>query len=102
MISIFKGDDTAAFGGLLLRIRLKTDLSDIVITKAKVGINSNTCHGIVKEYPNPTFPLDVNLTTPETALLQPVNNCYLAVWDSESRKRTATGTITFDAQGFRV
>lgn len=106
-IGIYKGDDTAAFGGLLVRIHLilPPELENIPITKAVVSINVD-CNlinnDITKVYENPTFPLDINLNSTETKKLQSKNHLYLAVWDELGRKRTATGSLDFDSYGCKV
>lgn len=104
MFPIYKGDDTSAFGGLLMRINLRTS-EPLTITKAAVSINVEddfAGNSITKYYENPTWPLDVNLDSVETRKLRPINHAYLAVWDEFGRKRTPKGHLTFDAQGRRV
>ena len=106
-VALYKGDNTAAFGGLFIRINLHLPpaLEDIVITKAVVSINVDSeivSNSISKTFSNPTFPLDINLDSTETKKLRPINHVYLAVWDSDNRKRTATGSFSFDALGQKV
>ena len=104
-ISIYKKDDTAAFGGILIRIYLHFPDSEVVITKAAVSINFGLGIGvesITKNFTNPTSPIDINLTGEETKKLQPINEVYVAAWDANGLKRTATGHITFNALGQRV
>lgn len=102
---VYKRDDTAAFGGILVRIYIHPDEPGVIITKAAVSINYGKGFGadsITKEYENPTFPLDINLDREETQKLQPVNELYLACWDQYGLKKTATGHLTFTAEGQKV
>lgn len=89
--SIYKGDDTSAFGNRFLEINIK-NINDLVISKAVFK-----CGSIRKVFDNPQFPLCVNLTEAETKMLQPTNYCYLALFDEQGRKKTCEGTIRIDA-----
>lgn len=95
---IFQGDNTAAFGGNFLIIRITTPSGIIpTISKSELKIGC-----IYKTFINPTFPLIVNLSENETEKLQASNTAYLAVWDNEGRKKTCVGKITFNATARRV
>ena len=97
-MTIYQGDNTAAFGGSFLTISISTESEIVpVIKKAELKIGS-----ICKIFENPIFPLKVNLTEEETLKLQAVNTAYLAVWDNEDRKKTCQGKITFKMEPRRV
>ena len=89
---IFQGDDTSAFGGVLLRINLYNPL-DYPIKKAIF-----VCGCIIKEFDNPTFPIDINFNNEETEKLRSVNQCFLIVYDMQGKQKTCRGTITIKAQ----
>lgn len=98
-MAIYQGDNTAAFGGNFLTIRLVLpegqEMPPISKVELKIGC-------ICKTFENPVFPLTVNLTEEETLKLQAVNTAYLAVWDNEDRKKTCQGKITFKTEPRRV
>lgn len=97
-MTIFQGDNTAAFGANFLTINIAVEEGEIpTITRAELKIGC-----ILKSFSNPTFPLTINLSEAETSKLQSQNTAYLAVWDSEGRKKTCTGKITFSTQARRV
>lgn len=97
-MTIYQGDNTAAFGGSFLTINVSTESEVMpIITKAELKIGS-----ICKTFENPTFPLKVNLTEEETLKLQAINTAYLAVWDNENRKKTCQEKITFKTEPRRV
>lgn len=91
-IDVFKNDDSNSFGRCLARIRLK-DFENIVITKAVIS-----CGNIVKEYPNPIFPLDVNLSSSETRKLNYNNYLYISIFDYLGRKHTFTKSFCINAK----
>lgn len=92
-MTLFRGDDTDAFGNKFITITLATPIS-VTITKAIFQ-----CGIIEKEFINPTFPLEVELTAAETKTLGLQNKCYLAVWDEDDKKRTCEGFLTFSTKG---
>lgn len=97
-MTIFQGDNTAAFGGNFLTINLSYSgeiLPTISRAELKIGC-------ICKSFQNPTFPITINLNEDESAKLQAQNTAYLAVWDAEGRKKTCVGSITFNTQSRRV
>ena len=97
-MTIFKGDNTAAFGGNLLTISINSEIEPVpTITRAELKIGC-----ICKNFINPTFPLTINLTEEETSKLSATNTAYLAVWDSQNRKRTCMGSLTFNISARRV
>lgn len=88
---MYKGDNTQAFGGSFLLINLTNETGQS-ISKAVWK-----CGAVIKEFKNPVFPLEVNLTSEESRKLAPTNVCYLAVWDMEGRKKTCEGKLVFTA-----
>ena len=92
MTTLFRGDDTDAFGNSFITINLATSISG-TISKAIFQ-----CGNIVKTFENPIFPITVNLTSTETATLEATNKCYLAVWDEDNKKRTCEGILVFNTQ----
>ncbi len=92
------GDNTGAFGGNFLTINLKNETgTPLVVSKAVFA-----CGPVRIEFENPEFPLVVNLNEAQTAQLSCCNTVYLAVWDSEGRKRTCSGSINFKTQPRKV
>ena len=87
--SIYRGDDTGAFGQTFLTIKAVIP-EGWVITKAvwKAG-------EITKEFQNPIFPISLNLSREETHKLKNINICYLAVYDQDELKQTCEGSLTF-------
>lgn len=98
-MTIYQGDNTAAFGGNFLTINIRVPEGQEVptITRAELKIGC-----ICKNFNNPTFPMTINLTEEETVKLQAQNSAYLAVWDAEGRKKTCQGTISFPTNARRV
>ena len=98
MANIYQGDNTGAFGESFLTINLVTEIEPVpVISKAVLKIG-----GICKTFDNPSFPLVVNFSSEETAKMGSVNAAFLAVWDSEGRKRTCEGSLSFKTNGRKV
>lgn len=95
-MSLYKGDNTEAFGGNLLKINLIDD-NGYEITKAEIRIGS-----ILKTIENPIFPLNINLSEEESDILDYTNDVYVALYDSQGRKKTVEGTLRFKAQKRRV
>lgn len=90
--TIFKGDDTGAFGNNFITIYLDNP-QNYVISKAIF-----VCGCIEKEIKNPDFPLEINLTSQQTEQLRATNVCYLVVYDEQGRQATCQGTLGFNAQ----
>ena len=87
---IRKGDDTNAFDFSFLTVNLKNS-EQYTITKAEIRIGILT-----KTIENPVFPLDIALSREETMSLSTCgNDCYMAVYDTEGRKYTCDGSLTF-------
>lgn len=90
---IFKGDDTSAFGTTFISI--EADIPEgYVVSKAKVKV-TNLPDFI---YENPTFPIEVNLTSAQTRALSTQNEAYLIVYDEWGRKKTCQGVLRFIAK----
>ena len=97
MTSIYRGDNTGAFGNDFLRIYLKAP-AKLIITKAVVQINNT----IDKIFEYPKFPLRVNFTGEETNYLEQQNTCRMALWDEYGRRRTAEGKFNFYVKENRI
>lgn len=88
---IRQGDDTDAFGSKFLKIVLK-DAENYTITKAEVRIGV-----LIKTFDNPVFPLEISLNREETSMLSTCgNDCYMAIYDTENKKKTLNGTLRFN------
>lgn len=94
-MTIFKGDNTAAFGGNFLTIELENPLG-YSISKAEFVVN-NRCPKI-PPFENPEFPLIVNFNSQQSAQLKPNNVGQLVVWDEQGRQKTCQGKVIFTAQ----
>lgn len=90
--TIYKGDDTGAFGNTFIIINLDNPLG-YTVSKAIF-----VCGCIIKIFNNPVFPLPINLSSEETEKLRSSNVCYLIVYDGQGRQKTCKGTLTFNAQ----
>ena len=87
--SIYKGDDTSAFGMNYITVEIDNPYK-IPVSKVEF-----VCGCIVKPYPNPEFPLKINFNPKETAKLNYVNTGYLIAYDSKNRPTTCKGSVTF-------
>lgn len=91
-MAIHKGDDTDAFGFSFLTINLENP-DNYTILKAEVRIGV-----IIKTFNNPVFPLEISLNKAETEQLNEYNNkCYMAIYDTDNKKYTCEGTLSFKA-----
>lgn len=98
MANIYQGDNTGAFGEVFLTINLITNIEPApVISKAVLKIG-----GVCRTFVNPVFPLTINFNSDETAKMSSSNTAYLAVWDSEGRKRTCEGSLSFKTNERKV
>lgn len=93
MATIYKGDDSAAFGGNFITIKANNIPEGFEVTKAKFKCGNLP----VMTFENPVFPIVVNLKPVQTRQLGQQNTCYLAVYDNEGRKLTCKGKVTFVA-----
>ena len=89
-MTIFRGDNTGAFGQSFLSINA-TLPNGYEVSKADFK-----CGKIFFEFTNPTFPISITLTESQTSQLSSLNNCYLAVYDTSGRKQTCTGTLQIE------
>lgn len=92
-MTIYKGDDTSAFGNSFLEIKIKNPY-EFVISKAIFLCG----HNIKKEFENPQFPLIVNFDSSETKQLCINNECYLVVFDELGRQKTCKGSYNIKAK----
>ena len=95
MNSIYKGDNTAAFGNNFITIELDNPLG-YEISKAQFVVNGGCPY--IAPIENPDFPLLINFSSEQTAKLRASNVGQLVVWDSQGRQKTCQGQIVFSAQ----
>ena len=100
MASIFKGDDTRAFGGNFINIKVNNpDLYKI--TKLVFVVNGGT---ITKTFTDEDFfqteetTLTVNFSSEETARLTNVNVGNLLAYDENGYQATCIQSVQFNAQ----
>ena len=93
MAVIWKNDDTGAFGNNLLTVKANIP-SGYTVSLAKIKIGNLP----VMSFPNPVFPLSINLTPAQTRQLQQQNTVYMSVYDDEGRKATCRGSVSFVAK----
>lgn len=94
--TVFKSDDTGAFGIDFITINFKNPLGYIV-TKAEFMVVNNP-NLPNKEFDNPVFPLRINFDRTETAKFLNVNICRLRVYDENGLRKTCKNTLTFYAE----
>ena len=81
---LVRTDDTGAFGqDELLRINFSVPEGQTV-NKAILYCGEN----LKLEFPEPTSPIRVNLTSEQTAILKDNNCCNLVLYDGENRQLT--------------
>ena len=93
----FKDDDFGAFDQKGLIIDAVNIPEGFVISKAELRVGP-----VVETYENPVFPIEWTPDAETTELLDYANECYLAVYDSEGRKRTCQGHFTFIVRDKKV
>lgn len=86
MATVYKGDDTSAFGNNLIRIELKGAEG---YTISKVIFQ---CGTVQKIFNRPQFPILIDFTSEESSQLYEDAECYLQVFDEKGRRQTC-GTI---------
>ena len=92
MVSIYKGDDTNAFGQHFIKVNMK-NAENYTITKCIFQ-----CGPIQKIYKNPTFPFYIDFTKEETKKLYQNSECYLQVYDAQGLCLTCNGSLKFVAK----
>lgn len=98
--AIFKGDDTAAFGGTFLTIKVSNP-ELYPISKILFVVNGGA---IKKEFTDADMfqveetILTVNFDSKETAILQPNNIGNLVVYDEYGKQETCKEYVQFQAQ----
>ena len=86
----YRGDDFDAFDQEWAEIELDIPEEwDISRAEFKVG------NLPVMVFTEPTFPMNVNLASYQTAGLKDVSTCYIALYDRQGRKQTLNGSWTF-------
>ena len=86
----YRGDDFDAFDQEWAEIELDIPEEwDISRAEFKVG------NLPVMVFPEPTFPMSVNLASYQTVGLKDVSTCYIALYDRQGRKQTLNGSWTF-------
>ena len=100
--TIFKGDNTAAFGNNFITINVKNSQ---LYPISKIEFVTNSGMGIpVKPFTDPNnfqtenIQLVVNYSSEETAKLRDTNTGNLIVYDIEGRQTTCQQTLTFYAK----
>ena len=94
MVTIYKGDDTNAFGNNLIQINL--DGAD-GLTISKVIFQ---CGTLQKTYVRPKFPIFIDFSSDETKRLDEDSVCYLQVFDEKGRRQTCETTLSFKAKSY--
>lgn len=99
-MSIFKGDDTSAFGGTFINIKVRNpDLYPI--SKILFVVNSGV---IVKKFTDDEnfqraeTDLTVNFDSKETQMLYLINVGNLVVYDKDGKQETCQEYVQFNAQ----
>jgi hypothetical protein len=90
---IFRGDSTDSFGQNWLIIEAEIP-EDWVVSMAEFKVG-NLPAMIFEE---PEFPMSVNLSSAQTALLKDTNSCYLSLFDENGLKQTCEGTFIFETR----
>ena len=97
MTTIYKGDDTNAFGQNFIKINRPQNSDGYTISKVVFQ-----CGPIQKVYVRPTFPIYVNFSSEESKRLPSVAECYMQVFDEKGLRTTCNGTLTFTAKAQAV
>ena len=92
MTTIYKGDDTNAFGENFIKIDVKND-AGYTISKCIFQ-----CGPIQKVYVRPQFPIYVNFSHVESERLYQQSECFLQIFDEKGLRKTCKGSLTFTAQ----
>ena len=91
-MAITQGDATGSFGNTWLTVNLTEIPTGYSISKIKIIFGA-----VDKDFQNPEFPLAVNLTSAETAVLRCGRNTgYCIAYDQEGRPYTCQGSFSDD------
>ena len=91
-VVIRRKDDTDAFGMDFLTINVELPTGWVVSAAEFV------CRDIKKRFENPVFPIDVALSSEETAMLEYKNEGNLILYDENGKKFTCDGEAIFYAE----
>lgn len=89
MATIYKGDDTDAFGKNLITINLN-GADGLTISKIIFQ-----CGEIQKSFIRPKFPITIDFSSDESIRLDEDSVCYLQVFDEKGRRQTCSTTLAF-------
>ena len=89
MTTIYKGDDTNAFGKNLIRIELN-GVDGLIISKVIFQ-----CGDVQKVFVRPEFPIYIAFSSNESSQLYADSICYLQIFDEKGRRHTCQSTFTF-------
>jgi hypothetical protein len=90
---MYRHDNLQAFDGAPIEVEFDTEGKEV--SRALFVINDGA---IVKEYQNPTSPINVELDETDTGKLQHDNVGKLILFDSQGRKMTCDGELRFVAE----
>lgn len=91
--TIFKGDDSDAFGRNLIRVNAPKGIEEGLISKC---IFQCGCYQQVID--TPTFPFYLNIPSEGSKKLSYANECYLQLFDKEGKRITLKGNLTILAE----
>lgn len=86
----YKGDDFDAFDNDGIKVDLIYKPDTLIISRAELRVGK-----VLVSIDNPEFPIVWSPSSEVTEQLDYANECYLAVYDDEGRKRTCQGSFTF-------
>ena len=87
--ALYRGDDSGAFGQQLLKVEVNNP-HELIISRLDIKIGDT----IVIPVNNPTFPLFINLTAQQTAILKDSNKITFACYDQFGLKKTCKGYVS--------
>lgn len=93
MGKLFRCDDTDAFNQNWLTIEADYP-QDWIVSMAEFKVSNLPS----MFFEDPEFPLMINLSSAQTALLKDTNSCYLTLYDTEGRRQTCEGTFIFETR----
>ncbi len=92
MTTIYKGDDTNAFGENFIKIDVQ-NTAGYTISKCIFQ-----CGPIQKVFVRPQFPIYVNFSHVESERLYQQSECFLQIFDEKGLRKTCKGSLNFTAQ----